>query len=127
MNYMVDVVIFLVLATIGHRRVLLGWLHAREAASAALTTELAVAQARAAKLQAIPPVLLHSLDGIADTARRDPALTERQLTRLADYLRLALECSDDLGMTPDRERALDFAVAALRESGAYSMDLTLSA
>ncbi|HEY7393742.1 MAG TPA: histidine kinase [Gemmatimonadaceae bacterium] len=127
MNYMVDVVIFLALAAIGHRRVLLGWLHAREAASAALTTELAAAQTRAAKLQGIPPVLLHSLDGIAESARRDPALTERQLTRLADYLRLALECSDDQGMTPDRERALESAVVALRESGAYSMDLTLSA
>ena len=127
MNYMVDAVIFLALAAIGHRQVLLGWLHAREVASAALTTELAAAQVRAAKLQGIPPVLLHSLDGIAETARRDPALTERQLTRLADYLRLALEYSDDQGMTPDRERALESAVVALRESGAYSMDLTLSA
>ena len=54
-------------------------------------------------------------------------LTERQLTRLADYLRLALECTDEKGMTPDRERALESAVAALRESGAYSHDLTLSA
>src|SRR5262249_56236079 len=97
------------------------------AGAGALRTELAAAQVRAGKLQGIPQVLLHSLDGIAKTARRDPALTERQLTRLADYLRLALEYSDDQGMTPDRERALDFAVAALRESGAYSMDLTLSA
>ena len=30
-------------------------------------------------------------------------------------------------MTPDRERALDAAVAALRDSGAYPLDLTLSA
>ena len=78
-------------------------------------------------MQAIPPVLLHSLDGIAETVRRDPALTERQLTRLADYLRLALECTDERGMTPERERALDSAVAALRDSGAYSLDLTLIA
>jgi two-component system LytT family sensor kinase len=127
MNYLVDFAIFFVLAAIGHRGVLLEWLRAREAASLALTTELAAAQARATKLQAIPPVLLRSLDGIANTAKRDPGLTERQLTRLADYLRLALECTDEKGMTPDRERALESAVAALRESGAYSHDLTLSA
>ena len=30
-------------------------------------------------------------------------------------------------MTPERERALESAVAALRDSGAYSLDLTLSA
>lgn len=127
MNYLVNFAIFFVLTAIGHRGVLLDWLRAREAASLALTTELAAAQARATKLQAIPPVLLRSLDGIADTAKRDPGLTERQLTRLADYLRLALECTDEKGMTPDRERALESAVAALRESGAYSHDLTLSA
>jgi len=54
-------------------------------------------------------------------------LTERQLTRLGDYLRLALECTDERGITPERERALDSAVAALRDSGAYSLNLTLSA
>ena len=70
-------------------------------------------------------MLLQSLDGIAKTVRRDPALTERQLTRLGDYLRLALECTDARGITPERERALDAAVAELRDSGAYS--LTLSA
>ena len=127
MNYMVDFIIFFVLAAIGHRRVLIDWLRDREAASIALTTELAAAQVRAEKLQAIPPILLHSLDGIADTTRRDAELTERQLTRLADYLRLALECTDATGITPERERALESAVAALRESGAYTLDLTLSA
>jgi signal transduction histidine kinase len=126
MNYLVNFAIFFVLSAIGHRGMLLGWLRAREAASLALTSELAAAQARAAKLQAIPPVLLRSLDGIANTAKRDPGLTERQLTRLADYLRLALECTDEKGMTPDRERSLESAVAALRESGAYS-HVTLSA
>lgn len=119
--------IFLVLAAIGHRGVLLEWLRAREAASQDLSAAVAAARARAEKLQAIPPVLLRSLDGIAETVRRDPALTETQLTRLADYLRLALESTDERGMTPDRERALDAAVAALRDSGAYPRDFTLSA
>lgn len=126
LSYIVNFAIFCILASIGHRGMLLEWLRARELASAALTTELAAAQARAAKLQAMPRVLVNSLDGIAETVLRDPALTERQLTRLADYLRLSLECTDEQGMTPDRERALEAAVAALRESGAYSYDLTLS-
>ena len=58
------------------------------------------------KVQEIPPILLRSLDGIADGIGRDSSLTERQLTRLADYLRLALECTDERGITPERERAL---------------------
>jgi hypothetical protein len=127
MTLIVDFLIFWVLVAIGHRRVLSAWLRSREAASAALRIELAAAQNRAAKLQAIPPVLLQSLDGIAKSVRRDPQLTERQLSRLGDYLRLALECTDERGITPERERALDSAVAALRESGAYSLNLTLSA
>ena len=127
MTFIVDFVIFWLLVALGHRRVLTAWLRSREADAAALGAELAEAQIRAAKLQAIPPVLLQSLDGIAKSVRRDPSLTERQLTRLGDYLRLALECTDSRGITPERERALETAVAALRDSGAYSHDLTLSA
>ncbi len=126
-TFIVDFVIYCVLVAVGHRRVLSAWLRSREAAAAALSVELVAAQTRAAKLQAIPPVLLQSLDGIAKSVRRDPQLTERQLTRLGDYLRLALECTDERGITPERERALDSAVAALRDSGAYSLNLTLSA
>jgi hypothetical protein len=124
-TFVVDFVIFAILVAVGHRGVLAAWLRSREADAAALGIELAAAQARAAKLQAIPPVLMQSLDGIAKSVRRDPTLTERQLTRLGDYLRLALECTDARGITPERERALDAAVVALRDSGAYS--LTLSA
>jgi sensor histidine kinase YesM len=123
----VDFVLFFVLVAVGHRGVLLEWLRTREAATAALHAELAEAQQRAAKLQSVPPILLQSLDGIAETVRRDPALTERQLTRLADYLRLALECSDDRGITPEREAALESAVAALRQTGVFSSNLTMSA
>ena len=72
-------------------------------------------------------MLLQSLSGIADTVRRDPDLTEKQLARLADYLRLALECTDARGITPERERALEAAVATLRETGAYTLTLTGSA
>jgi hypothetical protein len=55
---------------------------------------------------------------------RDPAQTERQLMRLADYLRLALECTDERGVTPERERALDAAVDELQSIGAYTLTLT---
>jgi hypothetical protein len=126
-TFAVDFVVFCVLVAVGHRGVLIEWLRTREAAAAALHAELTDAQQRAAKLQSVPPILLRSLDGIAETARRDPALTERQLTRLADYLRIALECSDDSGVTPERERALEDAVAALGRTGAFSPDLTMSA
>jgi len=123
----IGVLIFFIIAAVAHREVLVDWLRAREAAARALRVEVERAQQRAAKLQLIPPILLGSLEGIAETVRRDPVRTERQLTRLADYLRVALECSDERGMTPERERALEGAVAALRQSGAYSLDFTMSA
>ena len=124
MSYVVGFMIVGVLVAAGHRGVLTEWLRARENDAEALRAELDEARERAEKLQAIPPVLLRSLDGIAETAQRDPSLTERQLTRLADYLRLALECTDERGITPERERALDAAVAELRSTGACSLTLT---
>jgi two-component system LytT family sensor kinase len=126
-TFVVDFVLVCVLVTVGHRGVLIDWLRTREATAAALHAELADAQQRATTLQSVPPILLRSLDGIAETVRHDPALTERQLTRLADYLRVALECSDARGVTPEREIALEAAVSALRQTGAFSADLTMSA
>jgi len=123
----VDFVVFCALVAVGHRGMLIEWLRTREATAAALHAELTDAQRRATKLQSVPPILLRTLDGIAETARRDPALTERQLTRLADYLRIALECGDDRGVTPERELALEDAVVALQQTGAFSPDLTMSA
>ena len=124
-TFVVDFVLFCVLVAVGHRGVLIDWLRTREAAAAALHAELAGVRQRAAQLQAVPPILLRSLDGIAETVRHDPALTERQLTRLADYLRIAIECSDDRGVTPERESALEAAVSALRQTGAFSLDLAI--
>jgi sensor histidine kinase YesM len=123
MSFVVGFLIMCMLIALGHRGVLAEWLHDRETNAELLRAELDEARTRAEKLQAIPPILLRSLDGIADTARRDPALTERQLTRLADYLRIALECTDARGITPERERALEAAVAELQETGAYSLTL----
>ncbi|HEY4305857.1 MAG TPA: histidine kinase, partial [Gemmatimonadaceae bacterium] len=126
MMYIVGILVFATIVAVGHRRRLLDWIQSREATAAELRQRLDEAQQRATKLQSIPPVLLHVLDGIGETARHDPELTERQLTVLADYLRIALECTDARGVTPERERLLDLALAALRQTGAYSRDLTLS-
>ena len=126
-NLFVDVGIFGVLVVVAHRGALTDWLRQHEAATSTLERELAMARDRSSDLRRIPPILLQSLDGIAATVRRDPGMTERQLTRLADYLRVALECADPLGVTSDRRRRLDAAAAALRDSGAYAPDLTLSA
>lgn len=124
MSLVVGFLIVCVLFVIGHRELLRKWLTARETSAERLRAELDEARRRAAKLQQIPPVLLRSLEGIAETARRDPELTERQLTRLADYVRLALECTDARGITPERERALSAAFAELEKTGAYSITLT---
>jgi signal transduction histidine kinase len=124
MSFVVGFIIVLVLFATGHRDQLFAWLRARESDTERLRAELAAARSRATKVQEIPPVLLRSLDGIADGVGRDTSLTERQLTRLADYLRLALECSDERGITPDRERALHAAVVELQTIGAYSLTLT---
>ncbi len=126
-NLIVDLGIFGVLVVIAHRAVLAEWLREREADTSALEHELALANDRSAELRRIPPVLLQSLDGIAATVRHDPATTERQLARLADYLRVALECADPQGVTHDRRRRLDAAAAALRDSGAYAPELTRTA
>lgn len=124
MSLVVGFLIVCVLIAIGHRDLLRAWLRDRESSAERLRAELDEARQRAEKLQQIPPVLLRSLDGIADTARRDPALTEQQLTRLADYLRLSLECTDARGITPERERALAAAVAELEAIGACPVTLS---
>jgi two-component system, LytTR family, sensor kinase len=126
-NLIVDLGIFGVLVVIAHRAVLAEWLREREADTSALEHELALASDRSAELRRIPPILLQSLDGIAAKVRHDPAATERQLARLADYLRVALECADPQGVTHDRRRRLDAAAVALRDSGAYAPELTRTA
>lgn len=124
MSMVVGFLIVCLLFAAGHREQLFAWLRARENDTELLRAELNAARSRALKVQEIPPILLRSLDGIADGVGRNPSLTERQLMRLADYVRLALECTDERGITPDRERALTAAVAELQTIGAYSLTLT---
>ncbi len=116
----VDFVIFAVLLSIGHRNLFVNWLHEREAAATLLTAELAAAEARAQQVRGIPPVLLKCLESIAKTVSGDPAATEKQLTRLGDYLRIALQYTDERGVTPAREEALGTALQALRIMDAHS-------
>ncbi len=120
----VDTVIFFVLTSLGRRILLADWLHQREAAATTLKAELAAAEAQAKRVRGIPPVLLNCLESIAKTVTSDPAATETQLTRLADYLRIALQCTDHRGVTPAREEALGTALQALRIMGAYSSSLS---
>lgn len=124
MSFVVGFLIICVLFAAGHREQLFAWLRERETDTELLRAELTAARTRALKVQEIPPILLRSLDGIAEGIGRDSSLTERQLMRLADYLRLALECTDERGITPERERALHGAVVELQMIGAYSTTLT---
>ena len=111
----VDLVIVGVLVVLAHRRELATWLHARERTAAALSLEVRQARARAIRLQSIPPFLLAALERIADVVRTDPVRSEQLLTRLADYLRVAIECSDERGVTPEREAALSYCLARFEE------------
>jgi sensor histidine kinase YesM len=120
----IDFVIFFVLTSLGHRLLLVNWLHERETAATTLAAELAAAEAQARQVRGIPPVLLNCLESIAKTVTRDPAATEKQLTRLGDYLRIALQCTDERGVTPAREEALGTALQALRIMDAYSSALS---
>jgi LytS/YehU family sensor histidine kinase len=117
----VDFLIVGVLVAIGHRRQLAEWLQARTRDTAALGTQLRRARERAARLRSIPPTLLQALDRVAAIVRTEPHRTEHLLARLADYLRVAIECSDDEGVTPERERALGRCLAELEESGGFAL------
>ena len=126
-TFLLDVVIVCVLLAIGHRRQLATWLRARESATAALAAEVREIRARAARLQSIPPVLLQSLERIAAVARSEPARTEHLLSRLADYLRVAVESSDGRGVTAVREAALARTLSELERSGGFVVNRTASA
>ena len=88
------------------------------------TLDLDRPQGTGQKVRGIPPVLLNCLESIAKTVARDPAATEKQLTRLADYLRIALQCTDERGVTPAREETLGTALEGLRIMDAYLSSLS---
>ena len=118
---------FLVLAVVvalGHRRQLAEWMRERALSAAALSTELEAAQLRAARLQAIPPTVLKALDRVIETVSArptpSPRRTEQLLARLGDYLRVAIECSDEEGITALREHSLARSLAQFERAAAVS-------
>lgn len=114
-TFILNFLILGVLVAIGHRRQLIEWMRERELAAAALAAELRTARVRAARLQAIPPVVLKALDRVIEavSAAPSPRRTEQLLARLGDYLRVAIECSDEHGVTGPREQSLARALAHL--------------
>ncbi|PYP68762.1 MAG: hypothetical protein DMD26_01125, partial [Gemmatimonadetes bacterium] len=120
-----------VLVGIGHRRQLSEWLRERELAAATLSAEVRAARLRAARLQCIPPVVLDALDRVIEAVSTTPSprRTEQLLARLGDYLRVAIECSDEQGVTSQRERSLARSLTQLERlvgTTATSSSLTTS-
>jgi hypothetical protein len=114
-TFILNFLIIAVFVAIGHRRQLSAWIRERELAAAALSTELRSARIRAARMQEIPPVVLTALDrvieAVSTTPSPSPRRTEQLLARLGDYLRVAIECSDEDGVTASREQSLARSLA----------------
>jgi hypothetical protein len=112
-TFILNFLILAVLVGVGHRWQLGEWMRERELAAAALSTELRAARLRAARLQEIPPVVLRALERVIEAvgAVPSPRRTEQLLARLGDYLRVAIECSDEHGITPSREQSLARSLA----------------
>ena len=122
--FILNFLIVAVLVALGHRRQLSEWMRERALNAAALSSELEVARLRAARLQAIPPAVLAALDRVIDavSARPTPSprRTEQLLARLGDYLRVAIECSDEEGITASREQSLARSLAQFERAAAAS-------
>jgi len=116
-NFVVGLAVYLVLVAVASRASLEAWVRARDVSAEDVARQLSALEARALALQTVPAALLEAIDRIAESVGRDAALTERQLARLGDYLRAALESTDDDAANPERRRRLESATAELRASG----------
>ena len=114
-TFVLNFLILAVLICIGHRRQLIDWMRERERTASLLSAELQTAQQRAMRMQAIPPVVLSALDRVIAAVGEAPSprRTELLLARLGDYLRVAIECSDEYGVTGAREQSLARSLAQL--------------
>jgi hypothetical protein len=112
-TFVLNFLVLTVLVAIGHRRQITAWLRERERAVDVLSSELRAARERATRLQSIPPVVLDALERAiqAVSVAPSPRRTEQLLARLADYLRVAIECSDDEGLTEPRQQSLARSLA----------------
>ena len=122
--FILNFLILAVLVALGHRRQLTEWMRERALNAAALSSELEAARLRAARLQAIPPAVLKALDRVIEAVSARPApsprRTEQLLARLGDYLRVAIECSDEEGITATREQSLARSLAQFERAAASS-------
>ena len=122
--FILNFLVLAVLVALGHRRQLTEWMRERALSAAALSSELEVARLRAARLQEIPPVVLGALDRVIEAVSARPApsprRTEQLLARLGDYLRVAIECSDEEGITASREQSLARSLAHFERAAAMS-------
>jgi two-component system, LytTR family, sensor kinase len=116
-TFVLNFLIVSVLLCIGHRRQLIDWMRERERTASTLSAEVHSARQRATRMQAIPPVVLKALDRVIEavTAAPSPRRTEQLLARLGDYLRVAIECSDEHGVTGAREQSLERSLAHLEQ------------
>ena len=112
-SFVLNLLIVAVLVAIGHRRQLGEWMRDSARAAAMLSAELRTARRRATRMQEIPPVVLSALDRVIAAVADDPSphRTEQLLARLADYLRVAIECGDEEGITLSREQSLARSLA----------------
>ena len=122
--FILNFLILAVLVALGHRRQLTEWMRERALNAAVLSSELEAARLRAARLQEIPPAVLKALDRVIETVSARPApsprRTEQLLARLGDYLRVAIECSDEEGITASREQSLARSLAQFERAAATS-------
>ena len=122
--FILNFLIVAVLVALGHRRQLTEWMRERALSAAALSTELEAARLRAARLQEIPPAVLKALDRVIEAVSVRPApsprRTEQLLARLGDYLRVAIECSEEEGITASREQSLARSLAHFERAAALS-------
>ena len=114
-TFVLNILILAVLVSVGHRRQLIDWMRERERTASALAAELDTARSRAKRMQAIPPVVLSALDRVINAVSMTPtpSRTEQLLARLGDYLRVAIECGDEHGVTSAREQSLARCLAHL--------------
>jgi hypothetical protein len=128
--FILNFLIVAVLVALGHRRQLTEWMRERALSAAALSTELEAARLRAARVQAIPPAVLKALDRVIEAVSGRPApsprRTEQLLARLGDYLRVAIECSDEEGITAVREQSLARSLAQFERAAASTTPTSLS-
>lgn len=126
--FILNFLILAVLVALGHRRQLTEWMRERALSAAALSSELEAARLRAARLQQIPPAVLRALDRVIEAVSARPApsprRTEQLLARLGDYLRVAIECSDEEGITASREQSLARSLAQFERAAAMSTPST---